>query len=306
MKHPYIFRSLLLLLLLSLASIGHAKLRVVTTTTDLAAIAQAVGGDEVEITALAAATQDPHYVDARPNLLVPLSRARVLIINGLELEVGWLPALLANARNRNIIEGASGYIDASRWVDVQGIPAAGTDRASGDVHPSGNPHFSYDPRQTARVAIGLRDRFIQIAPEKRDTWTQNTQRFLTELDALTREQRERFAELPAAKRQVVSYHSSLVYLFQWLQLRELTTVEPLPGIDPTPRHTASVLQQMRAQNVRVIVQEEFYPRSTSKTLASMVDGEVVVLPGSTRFGSQSYLDHLREVADALYRAVSQP
>lgn len=306
MKHRYFFRTLLLLVLLSVTSLGHAKLRVVTSTTDLAAIAQAVGGDAVEVTALAAATQDPHYVDARPNLLVPLSRARVLIVNGLELELGWLPALVANARNRNIVEGANGYIDASQWVDIQGVPAAGTDRASGDVHPSGNPHYSYDPRQVARIAIGLRDRFIQIAPDERETWTQNTQRFITALDALSQEQRARFGALPASKRQVVSYHSSLVYLFDWLQLDELTTVEPLPGIDPTPRHTASVLQQMRAQNVRVIVQEEFYPRSTSKTLASMVEGEVVVLPGGTRVGSQSYLDHLRVVADSLYRALSQP
>lgn len=306
MKQRHLFQYVLLLLLLSFASLGHAKLRVVTSTTDLAAIAQAVGGDAIEVTALAAATQDPHYVDARPSLLVPLSRARVLIVNGLELEIGWLPALLANARNRNIVQGARGYIDASQWIEIKGVPSAGTDRASGDVHPSGNPHFGYDPRQARRVAIGLRDRFIEIAPNDREKWTENTRVFVAELDALAREQRARFAALPAAKRQVVSYHSSLVYLFDWLQLRELATVEPLPGIDPTPRHTATVLRSMRAQNVRVILQEEFYPRSTSKTLASMVEGEVVVLPGGTRFGSQSYLEHVRDVADAVYRALSKP
>lgn len=298
------FRYLLILWALSFASVAQAKVRIVTTTTDLAAIAQAVGGDAVEITALAAATQDPHYVDARPNLLVPLSRAQILLVNGLELEVGWLPALLANARNRHIQPGAEAYLDASQWVTVLGASAAPLDRGAGDVHPSGNPHYTYDPRQAKRIAIGLRDRLIQLAPADRETWTRNTATFTQAIDQFSQAQRQRFQSLPADKRLVVSYHASLLYLFDWLQLRELTTVEPLPGIEPTPRHTASVLQSMRAQKVRVVIQEEYYPRSVSNTLASMTEGTLVVLPGGTRFGRETYLDHLNAVADAIYNAIT--
>lgn len=301
----------ILLLCLTLISLlvstsAFAKVKIVASTPDLAAIAQAVGGSEVEVTALASATQDPHYVDARPNLLVPLSRAQMLVVNGLELEVGWLPALLANARNRAIQRNAPGYVDASTFIHVQGVPAPGTDRSSGDVHPGGNPHFTYDPRQGIRVANGIRDALIRIEPAKADLWRSNAATFTGELDRFAQAQRRRFSALPAAKRNIVSYHSSLIYLLDWLTLREAATVEPLPGIDPTPRHTASVLQTMKAQNIRVVLQEEFYPRATSNTLASMTDGEVVILPGATRFDrGQTYLAHMQELADAIFAALQR-
>lgn len=298
-----IFAALLFALLLFAGAIAQAQVRVVTTTTDLAAIAQEVGGEHVSVTALAAPTQDPHYVDARPSLLVPMSRARLLIVNGLDLEIGWLPALLANARNRHINAGQSGYLDASRAVGVLGVPPPGTDRASGDVHPSGNPHYLFDARRARRVAEAIRDRLTQIEPSKAEIWSANTTRFVAEVDAFAREQRARFARLPAAQRTLVSYHSSLVYLFDWLQLQELITIEPHPGIDPTPRHTATVLQRMRGAGVTVIAQEEYYPRATSNTLASMTNGQVVVLHGATRFGQQRYIEHLREITDALYNAL---
>lgn len=295
--------ALLSVSLLFAGAIAQAQVRVVTTTADLAAIAQEVGGEHVSVTALAAPTQDPHYVDARPNLLVPMSRARLLIVNGLELEIGWLPALLANARNRHINAGQSGYLDASHAIDVLGIPPPGTDRASGDVHPSGNPHYLFDARRAVQVAEAIRDRLTRIEPSKAEIWASNTRRFVAELNAFAAEQRARFARLPAAQRTLVSYHSSLIYLFDWLQLQELITVEPHPGIDPTPRHTAAVLQRMRGAGVKVIAQEEYYPRATSNTLASMTEGQVIVLQGATRFGQQRYIDHLRAITDALYNAL---
>lgn len=306
MKHTLRLFVFTLLFTMAPFALAHPQVRIVTSTTDLAAIAQAVGGDDVQVTALAAATQDPHYVDARPSLLVPMSRAKLLIVNGLELEIGWLPALIANARNRTINLGASGYLDASQFVSVLGVPPSGTDRSSGDVHPAGNPHYTFDARQARRVAAGIRDRLIDLEPSKAATWRANTERFLTELDQFAREQRARFQALPSEKRKIVSYHSSLVYLLDWLGLEELTTVEPFPGIDPTPRHTASVLQQMRSQKVFVIVQEEFYPRATSNTLASMTDGKLVVIPGGTRFGQESYIEHLKAVTDAMYNALANP
>ena len=291
---------------ISVSAGASAQVRVVATTTDLAAIVQAVGGSDVQVTALASSTQDPHYVDARPNLLVPLSRAQLLVINGLELEVAWLPPLLSNARNRAILPGAQGHLDAGAVINVMGAPAAPVDRAHGDVHLAGNPHHSFDPRRAKQVADAVAERLTAIAPNKAAVWSANNAQFQRELDAVISDAAARFRALPASKRAVVTYHSSLPYLLDWLSLREVATVEPLPGIDPTPRHTADVLSTMRGQGLRVIVQEEFYPRSTSTTLANMTGGEVVVLPGSTRIDrGESYIDHIREITRLLFEALNR-
>lgn len=302
----WILSSLTLVLVLCASVLAHAQVRVVATTPDLAAIAKAVGGSDVSVTSLAVSTQDPHYVDARPNLLVPLSRAQLLIVNGLELEVGWLPPLLSNARNRNIMPGASGHLDASSAITVLGTPTGPVDRSHGDVHVGGNPHFTFDPRRVKDVASAIRDRLIQIEPAKAAQWRANTTRFHQELDTVIADTARQFSSIPSAKRQIVTYHSSLPYLLNWLGLQEATTVEPLPGIDPTPRHTANVLQTMRTRGLRVILQEEFYPRSTSNTLANMTQGEVVVLPGGTRFErGESYIEHIREVTRLIHAAISR-
>lgn len=285
---------------------AEARVRIVATTPDLAAIAAAVGGDEVEVRALSAPSQDPHYVDARPSLLVPMSRADLLMINGLELEVGWLPSLQTNARNAAIQTGARGFFDASSHVTRQQVPTRRIDRSMGDVHPGGNPHFTFDPRRGAEIARALAETLSGLEPGLRAHWEQGATRFAQELEALAQRERERFASLPPEARKVVSYHQSLVYLFDWLQLEEVATIEPLPGIDPNPRHTASVLQTMRAQGVDVVIQEEFYPRSVSNTLCSMTGAELVVIEGGTRFESgQSYVEHIEAVVDAIYSAVAE-
>lgn len=302
LRSPLLF---LIALALMFSGVAQAQVRVVATTPDLAAIAKAVGGDDVQVSALANSSQDPHYVDARPNLLVPLSRAQLLIVNGLELEVGWLPPLLSNARNRAILAGAAGHLDAGSVIQVLGRPTAQMDRAHGDVHVGGNPHYTFDPRRAKDVASAIRDKLRALEPSKTAQWDANTAAFHAAMDAFIAQTRRDFAAIPPAQRRIVTYHSSLPYLLDWLGLEEAATIEPLPGIDPTPRHTASVLSTMRSQNIRVILQEEFYPRSTSTTLANMTQGELVILPGATRFErGQSYLDHLREITRLIHSAIS--
>src|SRR5690349_5761679 len=123
------------------ASPAHATVRVVATLPSLAALVQEVGGAEVEVQALAAPTEDPHYVDARPNLILKLNRADLLVVNGLELEIGWLPALQVAARNGKVQVGGPGYLDVSQFVTLLETPVGKVDRAMGDLHPGGNPHF---------------------------------------------------------------------------------------------------------------------------------------------------------------------
>ncbi len=283
-----------------------AELRVVATLPDLAALAAAVGGDDVEVTALAPPNQDPHYVDPRPNLILPLNRADLLIVNGLELEVGWLPPLQVAARNGRIQAGGSGYFDASAVVRRLEVPTGKIDRAMGDVHPGGNPHFLYDPRQARRVVAALAAHMGRLDPGNAADYARRAAAFDARLAALAGRQAARFGALSAAQRRVVTYHASLTYLFDWLDVEAVQTVEPRPGIPPTPAHTAQVLSTMKARDVRRVVQESFYPRKTSETLARLVDGAVVVLPGSTRFDEgEGYLTHMNDIAERLYDALAK-
>ncbi len=294
----------LLLLLLPLAAV--AELRVVATLPDLAALATEVGGADVTVTCLARATEDPHYVDPRPSLLVPLSRADLIVLNGLELEVGWLPPLVVNARNERIRVGSSGYFDASRYLpQLLEVPSR-VDRAEGDIHPGGNPHYLYDPRAMATVAYALGAKMAELDPPRADAYKRRADTFATAALAFVVEQSTRFRRLPTERRRVVPYHKSMVYLLDWLGLTAVQHVEPLPGVPPSPGHVAKVLQTMRASGVRVIIQEPYYPRQTSEQLARLAGGEVAVLPGGTAIDHRErYLDHLRHLADDLHAALAR-
>ncbi len=287
-------------------TLAQAELQIVATLPDLAAIASAVAGDHATVTALVSPDQDPHYVDGRPSMILPLNRADLLISNGMELEVGWLPPLVTSARNGKIQPGSPGFLDASFFVQRIQVNPGPIDRARGDVHPGGNPHFTFDPRQAKRIAQAILQRIIQLDASHAAEITVNHTRFTKRLDTLIEGQRARFAKLPAPKRRLVAYHQSLPYLWQWLNLDQVATVEPKPGIPPNPGHVATVLKTMRTTKARVIVQESFYPSRTSKTLAKLARGELVVIPSGARFAKgETYIQHITEVTDALHAALAR-
>lgn len=297
-------RYLLLITLLLMAPLAQAQVKVCATLPSLAAIAQEVGGDLVEVTALASPSQDPHYVDARPSLMVPLSRADLLLVNGLELEVGWLPPLLQNSRNPQIQLGSTGYLDVSGFVDRLQIPAVKIDRSMGDVHPGGNPHFIFDPRAAKKIAAAVLERLSSIDRPNAERYAAGHQKFLESMDALIAAEKQRFGALSPAQRRVVVYHQSMIYLLDWLQIEQVATIEPRPGIPPTPGQVAEVLKTMRATSTKVILQEEFYQRGPSETLARLAKSRLVVIPGGARFREgQSYEAHLKQITEALYAAL---
>lgn len=281
-------------------------LKVVTTVSDLAAIAKAVGGDEVDVTALARPNEDPHYVDPRPNLILRLNKADALVTIGLELEDAWLEPLTRQSRNSAITVGGRGRLVASDHVALLDVKTGKVDRAEGDVHPGGNPHFYFDPRRAIKIAVALRDHFSELAPDKSAYFEARTREFVTEAQKLVIAQQNKFARLSADKRKVVTYHKSLSYLLDWLSLEAVETVEPKPGIPPNPSHVAKVLKSMKSGGVGVVVQEEYYPRKTSKTLAKLAKGEVTVIEAGTRFDDgETYLEHVRKVTEEIHDALSK-
>ena len=286
------------------ASRADAAVSVVASTPDLAAIARQVGGPAAQVTALALPTQDPHFVDARPNLALALNRADLLVVQGLELEVGWLPALQTGAKNPRIQVGAAGYLDASTLVTVLEAPAGEVSRAQGDIHRGGNPHYLVDPRNGAKVARGIAAKLAALDPANAAGFQERAEALEREANDLAAKQAARFGALDGAKRKVVVYHRSWAYLEAWLGLGEIGAVEPKPGIPPDPAHVAGLLGTMRAQGVRAVVTEDYYPTTTSKLLADKSGAALCVLAGGTG-EAQGYLDHVRDDADRLFAALAR-
>jgi len=296
-------RILIFLMAFLVTTSAEAKISVVTSTADLAALVRDVAGDLANVTAMAAPNQDVHYVDARPNLTLILNRADLLVVNGLELEIGWLPSLITNARNSKIQPGGTGYFDASTQIRPLQVHAR-VDRSMGDIHPGGNPHYMHDPRAAADVVLGLGSALAKVDPANAADYRLNAARTAERYREFASAERERFMALPSAARKVVSYHDSLVYLLDWLGLEQAATLEPRPGIPPNPGHVAEVLKIIRGQKVRVIIQEEYYPARTSETLAKMAPAILILLPGGTR-ENESYLDRAQKSSKAIYAELSQ-
>ncbi|MCB9762152.1 MAG: zinc ABC transporter substrate-binding protein [Alphaproteobacteria bacterium] len=279
----WIHALLLLLFAMTLARPAQAATRVVATVPDLAALAAEIGGEHVQVTALSLPTQDPHFVDARPNLALELSKADLLLVVGLQLEVGWLPALQTGSRNPKILQGAAGYLDCSQFVTLLQVPTQQLSRAMGDIHPGGNPHYLYDPRAVRSVALGIAERLAQVDPAHADAFRANAQDFVGRLDAA----RVRWeADLAGLKGQpIIAFHNSWPYLADWLGFDLIMHIEPKPGIPPTPAHVSHVLQAAREQGVKVILQEAYFPTTTSQLVADKAGAKLVVLAGGTDFNA---------------------
>ena len=299
---PKLFGVLCALLTLLLAPReAFAALNVVATTTDLAAITKSVGGDKVRVTALALHTQDPHWVDPRPHLALDLARADLLVLNGAELEVGWLPTLLSGSRNGNVQRGARGYLDASTLVLLLEVPRGKVDRSLGDIHPSGNPHYTRDPRAAERLAVGIAKRLAELDPKNKPVYLEQAKRFLSELRQARAGWEKRLASRRGAP--VVAYHRSLVYLADWLGLRVVEHIEPRPGIPPNPRHVAHVIEVARAERVRAILQEAWFPDNTTKLVAAKCGAKLVALPGAPDFAKgESYVAWMNGIVQRLAEA----
>jgi zinc/manganese transport system substrate-binding protein len=280
---------------------ADAPLKVVTTVETLADLARRVGGDKVTVEALAHGYQDPHFIDARPNLMVVLNRADLVLRVGLDLEIGWLPPLTQGSRNERIQLGQPGDLDVSTLVDVLDVPQVKLSRAMGDIHPGGNPHYWLPPVNAVRIAKGIAERFKQLRPADAATFDANFQKFLAEVkarapawDALAK---------PLAGRKVVTFHRSWVYLSKWLKLEEVGYVENKPGVPPSPDHLAELIVLMRAQGVKSILVEDFYNRSVAETVAEKAEAKVLSMPSDV--GARPDIKSYFDLVDAVLAQLSK-
>lgn len=274
------FRALIAFLLagafLLLPSAAEAKkIQVVTTLTDLAEFTREVGGDKVDVEALAKGYQDPHFVEPKPSFLLKLRHADLLVLVGLQLEIGWLPPLITQSGNGKIQPGAPGYLDASQFAEILEIPQGRLTRAEGDVHPMGNPHYWLDPENGRRIAKGIAEKLGELDPQDNGYFQQRYQDFA---NRLAQAEKKWLADMaPYRGRKIVTYHRSWPNFAKFFGLEVVGYVEPRPGIPPTPQHTIELVNLMKRDNTRILLVEPYFDLKTPNSIASMTNGKVLVM-----------------------------
>jgi zinc/manganese transport system substrate-binding protein len=279
---------------LCLAAVSPAfadgKLNVVATTEDLASIGKEVGGDRVAIDSIAKGYQDPHFVEAKPSFILKLQRADLLVAVGRELEIGWLPPLIQQSRNGKIQPGAPGYLDASLGATILEIPTGQITRAMGDVHPLGNPHYWLDPENGKRIAKEFADKYSELRPNDRAYFQQQLASFTSRLD----EAQKRWLAIMAPYKgtKIVTYHRSFPNFAERFGLDIIGYVEPRPGIPPTPQHTLDLINEMKRQNVKLVLVEPYFDLKTPNAVGRETGAQVLVVPPSVG-GTKEVTDYFK-------------
>ena len=269
--------------LLATPAAAGTKPLVVATTTDLADFARSVGGDKVEVFCLLKAGEDPHFVRPTPGAQRKVSEARLFIQTGLDLEV-WAPKLLEGARNPNLM-----VLTATKGIKVREKPTGGVSPGEGHVHPSGNPHVFTNPTNAKIAVSNILGGLIAILPQHEEYFKQRARSYILALNEKLGQWKQVLHPYQGTK--LVSYHKSWAYFAEKFGLNFIGEIEPLPGIPPSPRHLAQLIQRMKAAGVKAIVTQPFYPRQSADAVARQTGVEVVVLagyPGALR-GTETYI-----------------
>ena len=240
-----------------------------------AALARELGGDKVSAFAATTAFQDAHHIEARPSLIARIRSADLVVCSGSELEIGWLPLLLTQSGNSRIQPGSPGYLEASQYVVKLEVPRV-VDRSMGDVHPGGNPHIQTDPRNIAKVAAVLGERLAQIDGANAAAYRAGAESFNKRWQDAIRRWEQEAARLKGVP--LVEHHKDFTYLINWLGLREVGDLEPLPGIPPTTSHLAELVEQMKKAPATMIVYSSYNDPRAAEFLSQRTGIPKVMLP----------------------------
>ncbi len=276
------------------------KIRVVATTTDLKSLTEAVGGDLVEVDALARGNQNPHDLEVRPSLMVKVRRADLLVTNGLELDQ-WAEVVVQGANNPNVIPGAPGRIDASQGILVLEVPTGRVDRSMGDVHPVGNPHYTLDPGMAPAITANILEGLARAAPQHRPAFEHNRQEFLGRLDQAM----ARWTTMlgPFKGTRVIVDHNLWVYFLTRFGLVQAGSIEERPGIPPTPGHLTKLIAAMKDERIRILLAAPWSDQKLAERVAREAGAKVV--PMASGVGAVKGADTYLDTIDYNVKAVAQ-
>jgi len=282
------------------AAPAFADLKVATSLTDLASVARFVGGKHVTALSLCRGYEDPHFVPAKPSLMKAIQHANVFVSTGLELDGGWLPLVLPGSRNPGIQQGTKGFVDASDGVNVLDKPLGTVNRAEGDIHPLGNPHYYADPKDLEVVAHQLADVFSRLDPANAADYAANAKAFDEKMDASLEKWEQQLA--PYKGSSIVTYHKNFDYFADRFGLKLFGTVEPKPGIPPSPRHITELAAAMKQAGVKVVLYQPYYSADASNELAKRAGGTAVEV--ATEVGGLPGTDDVFTKFDVLVSSVA--
>ena len=271
-------------------AVAQSKLNVIATTEDLASIAAEVGGDHITVESIAKGYQDPHFVEAKPSFILKLQKADILILVGRELEIGWLPVLINQSRNAKIQQGAPGYLDASLQARILDVPSGQVTRAEGDVHPLGNPHYWMDPENGKIIAKEIFDTLVKMRPNERSYYEPRLNDFVGRVSAAEKRWLDMMAPYKGTK--VVTYHRSFSNFADRFGLNVVGYVEPKPGIPPTPQHNLDLINQMKKDNVKIVLVEPYFDVKTPNAIGRDTGAQVLIMPPSVG-GTKDVTDYIK-------------
>ena len=274
-------KSKLILFLVSFATIifsAHAGvIKVVTTTADLRSITELIGGDKVSVSSIATGYQNPHFVDPKPSYIIGLSKADMFVTVGLDLETGWSPQLLSSSRNTKIQKGAEGYVDASIGVGLLQVPTS-ANRAEGDIHIYGNPHYWLDPLNGKVIARNIASGLERVDPANKSLYETNLQAFFKKIDDKMKEWQVKMAPFKGTK--IIAYHNEWVYFETRFGLNIVDFMEPKPGIPPSPSQLVKVIKEIKGNNIKVIISSPYFTTSSSDVVAKQTGVKELTLATS--------------------------
>ncbi len=274
MKRKLFFSSLPLLACIS-ALAGNIK--VVTTTTDLKSIAELIGGNKVSVSSIATGYQNPHFVDPKPSYIISLSNADLFVTVGLDLETGWSPQLLSSSRNTKIQKGAPGYVDASVGIGLLQVPSS-VNRAEGDIHIFGNPHYWLDPMNGKQIARNIANGLERVDPADKALFETNLQSFDKKIDDKIKEWSAKMAAFKGSK--IIAYHNEWVYFETRFGLEIVDFMEPKPGIPPTPSQLVKVIKEIKSDNIKVIISSPYFTTSSSDVVVKQTSAKALTMATS--------------------------
>jgi len=271
-------KSVLLVLMTGIIlSAAAGPIKVVTTTTDMKSIAELIGGDKVTVSSIATGYQNPHFVDPKPSYIISLSKADLFVTVGLDLETGWSPQLLTSSRNNKIQKGSDGYVDASVGVTLYQVPSV-VNRAEGDIHIYGNPHYWLDPMNGKIIARNIANGLERVDPSNKATYEANLQAFNNKIDEKMKGWQAKMQSFKGTK--IIAYHNEWVYFETRFGLQIVDFMEPKPGIPPSPSQLVKVIKEIKQNSIRVIISSPYFTTSSSDVVAKQTGAKELTLATS--------------------------